>query len=784
MTDKNIGFSEIHENWNAFLDRSFKNKTPKARLITVAAHAVAALTSLLFSLKALPFTSLSVGIPLSDAFLCSVTSYVPSAYIGALLGTRFLGSGPNILRYLTLTLIFILRTAVSAFLYGGKYKEPIHMRLSYCAVMCFTQCITYLLSQGIHANIAQGILGTLISAPTLCIIMSFYFAADLKSAVKSSPLLKILHFTSAVFMFSCTVYCAKDIRFAGGSLACMLAVFLTLTSAKRGGVIAGGITGAILGYLYSPIYAAATAVIGCISGIFFFLGILPSAGISAVAGCFIAFKTAGYGSLLNFIPEAVIALAVASPAIRYSFFTDDFPFILGAKNAPVTSDNSDISVKDDGRYEDLVRLSRAFRELSGTLGSYAVSFDEKTDELCAKMCHKFCDSCPVSPICWESERARTSECIKNMISAFRGDIRAEKAPKYLSEHCIRFKELTSEIEHSCKKTPPHTKRGALNPLATSEYAAFSAILSDLAESERASYTEDAFSLKVLKIASDLGLGRENITAVTGNRKRVYLYGVDRELAERLCSEISRYTFINFKLTRPANDQNASFLLIPSEKLTARAAFAKLTKPGELYSGDAAFAFPDSEGRFFAVLTDGMGSGSEAAECSEIASALLEKLLRCNIRKSLAAEMLGNILRKRGNECFCTVDILEADLVNGNASFLKSGAAASYILRNGSVHCISAYSMPLGITETAKPEEVSFTLSEGDIAVMVSDGVAAEPSDGNIFTDILTAGAFSGIRELADRILTRAVERNGRTDDMTVMVIEISKTCKSEEAKSS
>lgn len=770
MTDKNTGMLELHERWNVFLDRSFKHKTPKARLISLSAHVASAMVSLLFTLRALPMTSLSLGIPLADAFLCSVTSYLPSAYVGALLGTRLSGS-PSAARYLTITLIFLLRTAISFFLYGG-FKEPIHMRLCYCAVVSFAQCVTYILSHGIHADVAPVLLGTLISAPTLCVIMSFYFAATLKNAVRGSFILKLLHYLSALFVFSCVVYCAKDVRFAGSSLACMLAVFLTLIASKRGGMMIGGVTGALLGYLYLPAYAASIAVTGCVSGLFFFLGALPAAGISAAAGCFIAFKTVGYASLMSFMPECIMALAVASPVIRYSFFTEDFPFILGAKSVASSSASSEDLPRDDGRYGELVRLSNAFRELSRDLGSYSAPSDERTDELCLAICHKFCDKCPVSPICWESERARTSECIKNMISAFRGDVRAERSPKYLAEHCIKFKELTSEIAHSSKSSAPRAKRSVPGSISASEYASFSAILSDLAENERASFTEDAFSEKVFGTAAALGIGRESVTVASGKRKRVYLYETERELAEHFCAGISKSTGIKFKLTRPAELQNGPYLLLPSERLTARTAFSKLTKPGEIYSGDAAFAFPDSSGRFFAILTDGMGSGSEAAECSEIASALLKKLLLCNVRKSLAAEMLGNVLRKRGNECFCTVDILEADLVNGNASFLKSGAAASYILRHGSVHCVSAYSMPLGITDKATPEEVSFTLSPGDIAVMVSDGVAAEPSDGNIFTDILTAGAFSDIKELADRILTRAVERNGRTDDMTVMVIEI------------
>ncbi len=769
MTGKNTGFSEIYGKWNLAVNRAFKTKSPKQRLIIFTSHVASLLTAMLFSIKSLPLTSLSLGIPLADAFLCSVSRFVPSAYIGTMIGIRLSGNG-NISRYLLITAIFLLRTAVSAFVYEKRYREPIHLRLCYSAVLCFAQCVLHLASNGIHPELALRILGTLISAPTLCLIISYYFSAELKNAIRGSTLLKILHLASTFFLFSCLVYCAKDFRFAGGSLACMLAVFLTLTSAKRGGILVGGIAGAIFGYLYSPAYALATAVIGVSSGVFFFLGVLPAAGISAAVGCFAAFKSVGYTALLSFIPECVIALAIASPVIRYSFHSEDFPFLFGTKS-PVSNETPAFSAEASERYGRLMQLSDAFRELSGSLVSYTRS-NERSEELCNAVCHKFCDSCPVSPICWESERKRTSECIKTMISAFMGDVNAEKAPRYLSEHCIKFKELTSEIEYSCKKVGQQLR--PKERLGVSEYASFSAILSDIAEEERSLLYDESFLQSVIKSASICGIPSENVTPVSGKNKKVYLHGIDIQTAERMVLALEKTLGVKFRPTETQIPQDGSFVLVQSEIFKANAAFAKLTKPGELYSGDAAFAFSDANGRYFAVLTDGMGSGEEASECSALASSLLEKLLRCNVRKSLAAEMLGDVLRKREGECFCTVDILETDLVSGNASFLKCGAAASYVLRRGSVHSVSACSMPVGITERVTPEEMSFTLSEGDIVIMVSDGVAAEPSDGSIFIDMLTAGSFSSINELAERILSRAVKRNGRTDDMTVMVVEISK----------
>jgi stage II sporulation protein E len=126
-------------------------------------------------------------------------------------------------------------------------------------------------------------------------------------------------------------------------------------------------------------------------------------------------------------------------------------------------------------------------------------------------------------------------------------------------------------------------------------------------------------------------------------------------------------------------------------------------------------------------------------------------------------------------------MMELDLVSGDASFLKSGAAASYIVRNGGVYCINACSMPIGITKEATPEEMSFNLKEGDTVIMLSDGIASDISDGSWIASTV-CGGFSSNEELAAKIMKKAKEINKQTDDMTVFVISINKREKTEEKK--
>ena len=124
----------------------------------------------------------------------------------------------------------------------------------------------------------------------------------------------------------------------------------------------------------------------------------------------------------------------------------------------------------------------------------------------------------------------------------------------------------------------------------------------------------------------------------------------------------------------------------------------------------------------------MGSGREAAMTSRLCGVFLKKMLLAGNSKPVAMEMLNNFIRSKNTECFSTVDLLEIDLLNGRASFIKSGAVASYVKRGEQIFRISSNTMPVGITKEINAEEVTFELEDGDVIVMVSDGVGQSKED--------------------------------------------------------
>ena len=137
-------------------------------------------------------------------------------------------------------------------------------------------------------------------------------------------------------------------------------------------------------------------------------------------------------------------------------------------------------------------------------------------------------------------------------------------------------------------------------------------------------------------------------------------------------------------------------------------------------------------------------------------------------------------RDCADEDFATVDLTVIDRQSCRARFYKMGAATSFIMRQGRVRKIKGAALPVGIIPRLRLTHISAVLKEGDLIVMVSDGITdADMQDPeacwlcdylsqNIYRDNFDAGRLSA-RQIAADILTEAEARYGgrERDDLTV-----------------
>ena len=173
------------------------------------------------------------------------------------------------------------------------------------------------------------------------------------------------------------------------------------------------------------------------------------------------------------------------------------------------------------------------------------------------------------------------------------------------------------------------------------------------------------------------------------------------------------------------------------------------------------------------LSDGMGSGEEAARESRKVVELAEQLLAAGYTPRAALKLVNTVLLLSGEEQHpATVDLCCIDLYTGVLEAMKLGAVATYILNEGGVELLEAGQAPAGALEQAEPVLLTRKLWEDNRVIMVSDGVLeALPGENKeqVMKEYLEDVPGRTPQELADQILEFAMSFSGEArDDMTVL----------------
>lgn len=203
--------------------------------------------------------------------------------------------------------------------------------------------------------------------------------------------------------------------------------------------------------------------------------------------------------------------------------------------------------------------------------------------------------------------------------------------------------------------------------------------------------------------------------------------------------------------------------------------ARMTKSGELVSGDS-FAFWQGDcGQVVMSLADGMGTGVEACRESEKVIELLEEFLDAGFSQDTAMRMINSSMILQDHmRIFSTIDLCMADLYNGRCSMVKAGACATYLKRGEELETILSTALPAGMLQGADYETAERQLFPGDTIIMMTDGVAdALPEEGQL-EELICRIQTNNAKEYARRILEQVLIRRQFQirDDMTVLVGQI------------
>lgn len=219
---------------------------------------------------------------------------------------------------------------------------------------------------------------------------------------------------------------------------------------------------------------------------------------------------------------------------------------------------------------------------------------------------------------------------------------------------------------------------------------------------------------------------------------------------------------------------ATFLFEDEPPFTLMSAMSRAVKENERISGDNYSVEEYAQGELVLMIADGMGSGEQASKDSESVIEFFEKFLDAGFGAEKAFTMVNAAIASQ-NQCtnLTTLDLCRINLHTAEAEFIKAGAVSSFLKRGYLIQEITCDSLPLGSFTEISPMTQSVQLMDGDMLIMMSDGVldCFESENGyNRMKDVLARYDTANPKELSDYLLQYAINcQGGRIkDDMTIL----------------
>lgn len=294
--------------------------------------------------------------------------------------------------------------------------------------------------------------------------------------------------------------------------------------------------------------------------------------------------------------------------------------------------------------------------------------------------------------------------------------------------------------------------------------------------EREDALDAELSRRLTELLPRFGLSDGCVRAY-GDRQKYLLVAAEDASGERMTSEAFLSALseaAGVRLDTPSYFRKGAMVLMECRarpRYLVRAATASAPR-GEEVSGDSTACFEGADGCCYLVLSDGMGSGEAARRTSDFSVEYLTHMMGTGCSEGTALFLLNRLIRGREEECSTTVDMFVFDRTLGEGQFYKSGAAASYVKRAGSLFRIRSQTAPVGLLRTLDAERIRVEVQAEDVIVLLSDGISGTPEEDPWLVEYLSRQSVGDLKTYAEGILAEARRHVMGRDDMTVLVARI------------
>ncbi len=429
----------------------------------------------------------------------------------------------------------------------------------------------------------------------------------------------------------------------------------------------------------------------------------------------------------------------------------------------------------------LMSVSKVFYDMSGNLRELESEVNRYTPErLAAEVSKNYCGRCPEREGCFAALGGSTEGVILPMANAAltRGKVTILDMPPFVTGSCKKMHNLASVVSGAAEAYRRRAEEaGGMNEtkrLMSEQFAGVSLVLDSLAREcgEKVCFGEeeqDAIAAELLRhniVAGEIAVSGEGATVSVALTVRAS--DADKLVLPRIVSACAGVSLERVAVTPRGDD--CVVHLAASPVFEVAYGIAEKSRGGEKVSGDTKSVLCPSRRRRLFALSDGMGSGEHASRASRDAIAMVENFYRAGFDNAVILTLVNKLLCLTSEENFSSLDIAVVDTVSGGMDIIKMGAVSTFVCHRGSVEVISGSAPPVGILERALPLTCRRQLYDGDIVIMMSDGVYDALDEQGVIDAVEEIRSFNP-QVLADRLLERALGA-GAQDDCTVMVMRL------------
>lgn len=572
--------------------------------------------------------------------------------------------------------------------------------------------------------------------------------------------------------------------------------FVILFLTYKYGVGQGAVTGAVCGLVLS-LRGAPVAGIGMLTmmgiapAIFRELGKLPAATIFMVTAAILGVVFDGMLMSIQEIGALLSAVIVFLLLPKSLVYRSDF-VLQGLSKEPVPTQ----SIGDLAKTRMKV-FSDSFLKLAKTLNAMTDKQEairqQEINRIFEDISEKLCKDCNNCNKCWDKNFTETYQAACTLFESAQknGLVTIEDIPINFADNCICADQFIMETNRGLEIAKInhiwHNRLVESREVIAQQLKEVSTVIQDI--------TKDLYSvaqaskLEEERVLSSLRSERIHVKSITiieraDKKKEVYLEAACRngrcltakEVANMIGSALGIKMCVSDSSKTVISKEYDKFIFVEDTKFKVLTGVARAMK--ENISGDNFSILRMENGEMMIALSDGMGTGKVASAESEAVISLLEQLIEGGFKAETAIKLINSgLVLKTGEQTFSTVDMGIMNLFTGTCEFIKIGAATTFIKRDNWVETISSTTMPIGVLQNVDYDSVTKKLYEGDIVIMVTDGVldCIKEDDKEAYMEKLIMDIKSNNpQKIANQIIDRTLAQRNYIplDDMTVITAGI------------